>query len=292
MTEPTQVFEPAEPPDGTPPDLHVLDADLGPVLTGAFPLGGCSRVWFVTGGMVDVFATTEEEGGRWQFLCRVASGTVLSGAPEGSTAMLGKPLPGGTVRDAPLSVVLAAAAADPDFAACFSAGLDRGLGALADAVRMGLPPRTFTPLEAGEGAELPAGGSARSVEGTVWVRVLSGSVVTGGPNDEQAEHGAAPATGIGGRLAIGEADWLYAADGALVHVVRTRDVLAEAGFARDLARHQHTLVQRVDERLSGRRRNACRELDARRVVDADALARSSRALSAVLDPFRSTHRPG
>ncbi|WP_406277941.1 NHLP bacteriocin export ABC transporter permease/ATPase subunit [Embleya sp. NBC_00896] len=329
MTEPPQGFEPTEPQGDAPLDLDVLGTHLGPVLAGAFPLDGGRGVWFVTSGMVDVFATTEEEGGRWQFLCRVGAGTVLCGAPAGTTAMLGKPLPGGTVRTAPLAAVLAAAATDDVFAACFAGGLDRGLGALADAVRMGLPPRTFTALEAGDGAELPAGGSARSVEGTLWVRVLSGAVAIGGPNDDGDEAdgggrlavagagagsgagagvgtgaGAPPAAGdatdpeslptvgFGGRLAIGAADWLYSAEGALVHVVRTLDVLSEAAFANDLARHQRTLVQRVDERLRGRRGNACRELDARRMVDADALRRSSRALGAVLDPYRPTNRVG
>ncbi|MFI1386052.1 NHLP bacteriocin export ABC transporter permease/ATPase subunit [Embleya sp. NPDC020886] len=311
MTEPPQGFDPAEPPDETPLDLRVLGDRLGPEPAGAFALVGAHEVWFVTAGMVDVFATTEEEGGRWQFLCRVGAGTVLCGVPPGGTAMLGKPLPGGVVRTAALADVLTAAAGDDAFAGCFALGLDRGLGALADAVRLGLPPRTFTALEAGDGAELPAGGSARSVEGTLWVRVLSGSVCIGGPNEDTAESdergpgtaarpGAAagpdaeavPAVGFGGRLAIGAADWLYSADGAFVHVVRTRDVLAETVFATDLARHQHTLMQRVDERLRGRRGNAGRELDARRLVDAEALRRSSRALGAVLDPYRPVRRPG
>ncbi|MGW9210616.1 NHLP bacteriocin export ABC transporter permease/ATPase subunit [Embleya sp. NPDC055664] len=298
MTAPTQGFEPAEPPDDAPPDLHALGAALGPELAGACALDGALQVWFVTAGMVDVFATTREEGGRWQFLCRVGAGTVLCGAPAGGTAMLGKPLPGGTVRAAPLADVLAAAAADAAFAGRFAAGLDRGLGALADAVRMGLPPRTFTALEAGEGAELPADGAARSVAGTLWVRVLSGSVTIGGPDEADGDAPAddipdAGATvGFGGRLAIGAADWLYSVGGALVHVVRTLDVLTEAPFANDLAHHQHTLMQRVDERLRGRRGNACRELDARREVDADALRRSSRALGAVLDPYRPVHRVG
>ncbi|OIK25995.1 NHLP bacteriocin export ABC transporter permease/ATPase subunit [Streptomyces malaysiense] len=180
-------------------DLHELAMVLTPPQTdSAFALNVPGRIWFVTEGMLDLFAASPEEGGRWTFLCRVGTGTVLCGArPDGPT-LVGKPLPGGAVRSCLLSEALALAlpgaghGGSPEggrppsrLAAHLADGLDAGFVALADAVRTELPPREFVPLEtenteAGSGssrrARLAPGAMARSVDGAVWIQVIQGSV--------------------------------------------------------------------------------------------------------------------
>lgn len=195
-------------------DLSELAPVLGPRTDGVFALDDPGRIWFVTEGMLDLFAAGADEGGRWSFLCRVGTGTVLCGArPDGPT-LVGKPLPGGAVRSCLLTEAIEAALAGARYAApsadgrpagrlaaYLADGLDAGFVALADAVRTELPPREFTPLEtedSGEGlsrrARLAPESMARSVDGAVWIEVLQGSVALALTDVDEGYAPAAPAT--------------------------------------------------------------------------------------------------
>lgn len=175
-------------------DLSELATVIGPRTEGVFALADPGTIWFVTEGMLDLFSVSAEEGGRWTFLSRVGTGTVLCGArPDGPT-LVGKPLPGGAVRACRLTDALAAALPRAGhgagtgehrpgsrLAAQLADGLDAGFGALADAVRSELPPREFVPLETDRTdgtrrAWLAPGAMARSVDGAVWIEVIRGSV--------------------------------------------------------------------------------------------------------------------
>ncbi|MFI1094828.1 NHLP bacteriocin export ABC transporter permease/ATPase subunit [Streptomyces sp. NPDC020917] len=178
-------------------DLSAITQVLTPRSDSVFALDDPARIWFVTEGMLDLFAASADEGGRWTFLCRVGTGTVLCGArPDGPT-LVGKPLPGGAVRSCMLSDALVAAVPGVGLseypggggpagrlATHLADGLDNGFIALADAVRTALPPREFVPLET-EGTSgqagsrrtwLTPGSEARSVDGALWIQVIRGSV--------------------------------------------------------------------------------------------------------------------
>lgn len=178
-------------------DLSAIAQVLTPRSDSVFALDDPGRIWFVTEGMLDLFAASADEGGRWTFLCRVGTGTVLCGArPEGPT-LVGKPLPGGAVRSCLLGDALAAAVPGVGLgdypggggpagrlATHLADGLDNGFVALADAVRTELPPREFVPLETEGNSGQPGsrrtwlapGSEARSVDGAVWIQVIRGSV--------------------------------------------------------------------------------------------------------------------
>ncbi|MFI1855648.1 NHLP bacteriocin export ABC transporter permease/ATPase subunit [Streptomyces sp. NPDC020480] len=167
-------------------DFSELAGILGARREGVFALDDPGRLSFVTEGMLDLFAVSEEDSGRWTFLCRVGTGTVLCGGRSDGPILVGKPLPGGAVRDCTLVDALSAARRPGSrLAAQLAAGLDAGFVALADAARTELPPREFVPLETDSAdgvsrpsrrTRLPAGSMARSVDGAVWIQVLQGSV--------------------------------------------------------------------------------------------------------------------
>src|SRR5262249_39424623 len=151
-------------------DLSGLATVVGPRTDGVFALDDPERLWFVAEGMVDLFGAGQDDGGRWQFLCRVGAGPVLGGPVAPGPGIHGKPLPGGAVRSARLDDALAAvlpgAIPDPRIerprnrvAEQLADGIDIWFGALANALRVDLPPRDFVALEADKGAEIPAGGT-------------------------------------------------------------------------------------------------------------------------------------
>ncbi|SEG27923.1 NHLM bacteriocin system ABC transporter, ATP-binding protein [Actinacidiphila yanglinensis] len=188
-------------------DLPELAAVLTPRTDGVFALADPGRIWFVTEGMLDLFAASEEEGGRWTFLCRVGTGSVLCGARLDGPTLVGKPLPGGAVQSCMLGEALDVAlprvgygAGEPTsrLAKQLADGLDAGFVALADAVRTELPPREFVPLETDSAsgsrrALLPPGAMARSVDGVVWIEVIRGSVALALTDFDETDGSARPA---------------------------------------------------------------------------------------------------
>lgn len=194
-------------------DLSALAGVLGPRTDGVFALDDPGRIWFVTEGMLDLFAANPEEGGRWSFLCRVGTGTVLCGARPDGPVLVGKPLPDGAVRSCTLSDALVAAlpgvgeGGHPGgggpagrLATHLAEGLDAGFVALADAVRTELPPREFVPLETEGTTKQPGsrrtwlapGSEARSVDGAVWIQVIRGSVALALTNVSDEEEPSSP----------------------------------------------------------------------------------------------------
>jgi NHLM bacteriocin system ABC transporter ATP-binding protein len=301
--------------------LHAL-SDLGEEVdltsSRTFVLDSPRSVWIVDEGLIDVFAAapahgeaagghggvvppgvsseTDEDGrfGRWHFMCRVGAGTILLGSPPGPRHVLvAKPLPGGRARKIGLGELHHAQTVhwtdDPtEFGRpgrvfgenqALAAGLEAGIEAMHNGVRTGLPPRTFTPLEPGSGLELSEGTPARSIGGVLWVQVVSGWIRLGGPAVDRAYQ-------FGDQLAIGDTYWLESSDGtATVFPRTTADLIADGSLWQSLLRHQVRFLYAVDRFIEQRDLTTRSELAARQQSNAEAIARSSRALAAVLAPL-------
>jgi len=305
MTQPTPAPEQAAP---SCQGRHAVadlgeEVDLSAVRT--FVLDSPQHVWMVDDGLIDVFAAqpSSEEGyrrfGRWHFMCRVGAGTILLGSPRGPRHVLvAKPLPGGRVRKIPLQDLRHAQAMHwidepsarsvvlPGHGTCrvsgqnrlLAAGVDAGIEAMHNGVRTGLPPRTFTLLEPGSGVELPEGVLARSI-GVLWVHVVSGWIRMGGSAVDRNYQ-------YGDQFAIVGTDWLDSchAGPATVCARTTADLLADGSLWQRLILHQARFLYTVDRFIEERDLTTRSELAALQQSNADAVARSSRALAAVLAP--------
>ena len=257
-------------------------------------------MWIVEGGLVDVFAAAPAEGsderpfGRWHFMCRVGPGTILLGSPPGPRHVLvAKPLPGGRARKIPLGDLRHAQAVHwtdsvelarpPSIVAgqneLLAKGLDAGIEAVHNGVRNALPPRTFTPLEPDTGLELLPGGIARSIGGVLWVRVVSGRIRLGGPAVDRVYQ-------FGDQIAIGQTYWVDAVDGpASLATLTTADLIADGTIWQSLLMHQARFLYAVDRFIEQRDQTTRSELAARQQSNVEAMARSARALNAVLTPL-------
>ena len=301
---------------------HAL-ADLGEEVdlssSRTFVLDSPRSVWVIDDGLVDVFAAAPVDSevpgghdrrfGRWHFVCRVGAGTILLGSPLGPRHVLvAKPLPGGRIRKIPLADLRHAqevhwsneprdpscpqdpsswTPATPRASACvvtgqtrlLADGLDAGIEAAHNGVRNGLPPRAFTPLEPGPGLELPDGAIARSIGGVLWVQVVSGRIRLGGPAVDRPYR-------FGDQVAIGDTYWLESTGGPVTLFPRTTaDLIADGSLWQSLLVHQVRFLYALDRFIEQRDLTTRSELAARQRSNAEAIARSSRALAAVLAPL-------
>jgi NHLM bacteriocin system ABC transporter ATP-binding protein len=297
--QPSQPSQPRQPEPPSCSGSHAL-ADLGDAVDlsseRTFVLGSPRSVWIVEDGLVDVFAAAPGEAGRfgrWHFMCRVGPGTILPGSPPGPRHVLvAKPLPGGRARKIPVGDLRHAqavhwtddpgAARPPSVVAgqnqLLASGLDAGVEAVHNGVRNALPPRTFTPLEPDTGLELLPGGIARSIGGVLWVRVISGRIRLGGPAVDRLYQ-------FGDQIAIGESYWVEAVDGpASLATLTTADLIADGTIWQSLLMHQARFLYAVDRFIEQRDLTTRSELAARQRSNAEAMARSARALNSVLTP--------
>ena len=270
-------------------------------------LDDLSKVLLVEHGAVDVFAVHLEDhrpAGRWTFLCRVNAGTVLHGSPQGPRhALVCRPVPRSYVSTLPLSRLAALfSQADGGRPASESvralsavqyalavqqlvAGLDRGIVALAQALRETLPPRDFVPLAPRGTTPVVPGDTVRSIDDVLWVTVDEGAV--------RMPDGIPGRLGQGERLCLTERDWLTADESARLTASTTLDMLASGQLWRQLIRHATRFLYTIDRRIE-RRDDAERQALDRRIATAasvvtgvvrgfDAVAQDSTARVRVAD---------
>jgi len=287
---------------------HTL-SDMGEAVdtseTRTFVLDSPRSVWIVDEGLIDIFAAapassegTGEAGhtgdrrlGRWHFMCRVGAGTILVGSPPGPRHVLvAKPLPGGRARKIPIGELRHAqevhwtdnpAAQQPPSLVSgqkqlLAEGIDVGIEALHKGVRTALPPRSFTPLERGSALEQPEGSVAMSIGEVLWVQVVSGKPRLGGAAVDRNYQ-------FGDQIAIGQTDWLeFPAGPAIVCSQKTADLIADGTLWQNMVLHQARFLYAVDLFIEQRDLFTRTELAARQQSNAEAVARSARALAAVL----------
>jgi NHLM bacteriocin system ABC transporter ATP-binding protein len=244
---------------GTPLD------DAGAVLFVSRP----GELILVHRGALDLFAAQIRDGrpvGRWTPLCRIPAGAVLAlGAPAGPQhQVIGRPVNGSLLSTVPLAQLqqLSRRAAnrdgwvppDGDSAApvdCLQAaaecvrGIDDGLAAMERALRRDLPPREFTALEVAE-IDVRKGQVLRSVDGVLWVDVLSGSV-------RGAGAGTASGYAAGDRVCLTELDHLSVREPARLRVRRTGALLSSGELAGALLLHALRLGHALDRAVERQR---------------------------------------
>jgi NHLM bacteriocin system ABC transporter ATP-binding protein len=259
-------------------------------------LDNVRRVLLVTHGHVDLFAVYLEAGrpsGRWSPLCRVGEGAALFCAPGGPRhRIVGRAVAGATLSYLPVTRLIGLSArqavaygpagrtvrdlseAEFDLAAGqIIRGAEAGIVALAGALRIELPPRTFVPLAAGVVTAVETSSTLRSIDGVQWVHVNSGVV---------------RAEGIAGRLTTGadvcltERDWLATEGPATLVARRSVDLLADGSLWKQLIIRSTRLIYTVDRRVEERDKVEREALQARARSNAATMGDSARSFDVLL----------
>jgi NHLM bacteriocin system ABC transporter ATP-binding protein len=160
-------------------------------------LDTAESVWVVYSGQVDLFAVPMEAGkpaGPRRHLCRIAAGEAVFGMDPGGTADGAVVAVGGAgtrLIRVPRSCVIETAR-DPATAGEVARLVERWVERLSAGVTTELPSKECLLLEAIQELRLPAGGSARSRRGVLWVRgkreeVQGGDGATGRRGDGATE---------------------------------------------------------------------------------------------------------
>jgi NHLM bacteriocin system ABC transporter ATP-binding protein len=264
-------------------------------------LNNARRVLLVERGAVDLFAVRIEAGrpaGRWSFLCRVEQGGMLLGSPRGPRhTIIGRPVPGSHLSMLPVErfellgepVIApdtdveggtarpAHGPAEPEYATVvrqFIRAAEAGVVALAQCLREQLAPRDFVPLERLDSTTIPAGWSARSVDGVRWVFVERGRVRVG--------DGVAGTLPAGEHVCLTERDWLIADEEAVLSSRSSAELLAAGVLWSLLVTHATRFLYTVDRRLERRDAAERDAITARVEGDAAAGSASARAFAAVV----------
>jgi NHLM bacteriocin system ABC transporter ATP-binding protein len=259
-------------------------------------LDNVRRVLLVTHGHVDLFAVYLEDGqpsGRWNPLCRVGEGAALFCAPGGPRhRIVGRVVAGATLSYLPVKRLIGLSArqavadgpagrtvrdltaAEFDLAAEeIIRGAEAGIVALAGALRIELPPRTFVPLAVGDVTAVETSSTLRSIDGVQWVHVNAGVV---------------RAEGIAGRLTTGadvcltERDWLATEGPATLAARRSADLLADGSLWRQLIIRSTRLIYTVDRRVEQRDKVEREALQARARSNAETLGDTARSFDVLL----------
>ncbi|WP_051943834.1 NHLP bacteriocin export ABC transporter permease/ATPase subunit [Streptacidiphilus rugosus] len=238
------------------------------------------QVLLVEQGAVDLFAVQLEDGapvGRWTFLCRIGTGTLLPGAPTGPRhGIVARPVLGARVALVPTRRLEQLSGPDAGQRAveqCVS-GLERGISGLAGSLRDGLPPREFVPLDPSGSTELTKGQALRSVDGVRWVRIESGTV--------EMPEGVAGELTAGEQLFLTDRDWLVAGGPARVTACSLRELLEQGRLWEQLTVHSGRLLFTVDRRVERQRAQEQELFAARAERDAGTLGESARGFDTVL----------
>jgi NHLM bacteriocin system ABC transporter ATP-binding protein len=240
-------------------------------------------LWLITAGSFDLYAVDSAGGGPWHHISRLTPGTVCLAPTAGPRHdLVLRPLPGAELTRLSVREVLRAfeeaertPGAPPPPAGPLIEGLDRGLSALTDFTREGLPPQDFEPLVPGTGADLAEGGNGRPLDGVVWVDVLDGEVRLGGHTDDiRFTHG--------DTLPVGPQEWLNSPSWARLQVRSTRALHRDGDLWRNVLQFENRVLYRIDraiERLEGLAES---RIKAGRAADRAAADRAERALGSAL----------
>lgn len=129
------------------------------------PLRRPGSLWLVAEGEFDLFAVDETGGGPWHHIARLTAG-VLCPTPAASSrhGLILRPLDHAQLRRLSVSEVIGKAKRHKDTGAApgplvvpLTEGIDRGMSALMDFVRAGLPPRDYQTLVPDTEIILPLG---------------------------------------------------------------------------------------------------------------------------------------
>ncbi|MGC5010937.1 NHLP bacteriocin export ABC transporter permease/ATPase subunit [Streptosporangium sp. DT93] len=242
------------------------------------------RLLLVEAGAVDLFAVRTADGeleGRWNFLGRAETGTVLAwGVHSGPRhVIVARPVPGAVLSDVPVTELggLPADAAD-----WLTKGLGHGVELLAGALPGALPPRQFVPLPADGTAELDADTTVRSVDGVLCVRVETGELEIGDSDGVLLV--------AGDEVCLTEGEWLVARTGTRLRARTLRSVLdeGEGALGELLTVHAVRLLTRIDARIERQRDEERAALAALSERDGTVLTQAVRSFDAVL---RDTDSP-
>ncbi|GAA3005650.1 NHLP bacteriocin export ABC transporter permease/ATPase subunit [Streptosporangium longisporum] len=238
----------------------------------------------VEAGAVDLFAVRTAGGeleGRWNFLGRAESGTVLAwGVRSGPRhVIVARPVPGAVLSDV---LVTQLGGLPADAIDWLMKGLGHGVELLAGALPGTLPPRQFVPLPADGTAELDADATVRSVDGVLCVRVEAGELEIGDSDGVLL--------GAGDDVCLTEGEWLVARTGTRLRARTLRSVSGEGDGALGelLTAHAVRLLTRIDARIDRQRDEERAALAALSERDGTVLTQAVRSFDAVL---RDTDSP-
>ena len=270
-------------------------------------LDDLSRVLLVEHGALDLFAVRRADGrpgGRWKFLCRVEAGTLLLGCPPGPRhTLIARGVPRTVVSWLPIGHLqgLSARRAGSDGEADRAAralsvseyavavrqlvgGIEKGIVALAGALRSELPPRDFVPLHPDGPTEVAAGRAVRSIDGVHWVTVESGSV-------QMAEMVAGTLT-AGASVCLTERDWLTSQTAAELRTRSTADELAAGTLWSRVITHATRFHYSVDRRIEAIARAERDDLERRASEDSRLVAAAARSFDTILHDTTARVRLG
>ncbi|MFI6507310.1 NHLP bacteriocin export ABC transporter permease/ATPase subunit [Streptosporangium sp. NPDC050855] len=238
----------------------------------------------VEAGAVDLFAVRTAGGeleGRWNFLGRAETGTVLAwGVRSGPRhVIVARPVPGAVLSDVLVTEMGGLPADATDW---LMKGIGHGVELLAGALPGTLPPRQFVPLPADGTAELDADTTVRSVDGVLCVRVEAGELEIGDSDGVLL--------GAGDDVCLTEGEWLVARTGTRLRARTLRSVSGEGDGALGelLAAHAVRLLTRIDRRIDRQRDEERAALAALSERDGTVLTQAVRSFDAVL---RDTDSP-
>lgn len=245
------------------------------------PLRRPGSLWLVAEGEFDLFAVDETGGGPWHHIARLTAG-VLCPTPAASSrhGLILRPLDHAQLRRLSVSEVIGKAKRHKDTGAApgplvvpLTEGIDRGMSALMDFVRAGLPPRDYQTLVPDTEIILPLGGNASPSEGIVWIEVLEGELTVGGSGAR---------IGGGGVLTLGPRDWCAAAVPTRIRVRSTRGLQRDGDLQRALLEFEQRMPHLVDRVIEGRERQAELRIEAGVAADRVTADKAGRVLSGVL----------
>jgi NHLM bacteriocin system ABC transporter ATP-binding protein len=236
------------------------------------------EAWLVEEGTVEVFAVPVGAPGPRTHLCTIPAGGMLCGAePEGAGfGLLAVGHVSTRLRRLP-AVALRDLSRDSTRAANLAARLDAWLAALPGEIPRAAAPKVFAELLPGNDIQLEeAGRAARTLEGVVWVRHISGASSFLG--DERL------ALTDGDLTPVPEGLWLVSAGEVRLSALGTADLLGREDLWRGLARF-HRLVLDLLALQSERTEQQERERLGRKVdLDRSALQGAYARLASVLRP--------
>jgi NHLM bacteriocin system ABC transporter ATP-binding protein len=268
-------------------------------------LDDLSRVLLVEHGALDLFAVRRASGrpgGRWKFLCRVEAGTLLLGCPPGPRhTLIARGVPRTVVSWLPIGHLqgLSARRAGSDGEADRAAralsvseyavairqlvgGIEKGIVALAGALRSELAPRDFVPLHPDGITEVAAGRAVRSIDGLHWVTVESGSV-------QMAETVAGTLT-AGASACLTERDWLISQTPAELRTRSTADELAAGTLWSRVITHATRFHYSVDRRIEAIQHAEQADLERRAGEDSRLVTAAARNFDMILQDTRARVR--
>lgn len=220
--------------------------------------------------------------GRWTYLGRAEAGSLIIGAPSDARhSLLGRPLPGATLYRLPFARLQHAVTQSGDAETLKDEvvrGLERGLAALTDGTRTGLPPRDFVAITPGDVTDLGAGAAARTIDTTAWIRVLDGAISPG------SDGGTPPARESAGvPMFVTGADWVVADVKSEVTTVETAEMIEDGTLWAAVHAHMGKVLGVADRLVEQRRALAADLLSRRTAQDRDLVRRAVATLDAVVD---------